>query len=419
MLEIEISPELTDILSVEIEVVAKKTPIVPFLVGEAGIGKSSLVEALCEIKNWMYFELLCNQLGDRTDITGCRTVKTETEINGHIEEIWQQVFFPHQSIQDAITAARNNPDKIIVLFLDEINRAGSDITSAIMSFTTSRKVGTFRFPDNIRFIVAGNDTGNIVALDSASISRFAKYKIRPSAQTYMSIEKNLNPYIKQVLTSNPQLILCKDTCIQDMDSGQEEEYQSFNETEQAFLQLTVPRTLSGLNAFLNACKPKKLSYYMQQIIKDTATNEDASLLQMIIEAHIGHTQFAQELCKLIAQDVTHGLLQNANQVDAPEMPDIYNDILRCADRQTRNNMFAQMSDDDISAVITYAVYDSRNNADLITDLARHFNGNLLTPAYMPNFSTLKAKDALNPDNYMALINSGTELGKMMQCTLGN
>lgn len=423
-LELEMSKDFRDILAIEVETVSKETPICPFIMGEPGIGKSSVIRAMCEEHGWHFFELLCNQLGDRADLTGCRSVKSVETVNGKEEEIWKQIFFPHQAIQDAITCANNNPNDTVVLFLDEINRTSSDITSAILSFTTARKIGTYTFPDNVRFIVAGNDKGNITSLDSASISRFSKYKLVPSARTYMDIENNLNPYIKQVLTANPSYIFCKSSSIvtSSVDGGDddsyESEYEAFDEAE-GFEQITTPRTISGLNSFLNACSFDKLSYFISQISKNPETGEEVSLLQTIISSHVGNTLFANALCAIIAEDVSRGMLQKANNVEKPKKPAFYNDILKCNDRQTRDTMLANMSDIDKSAVLLYAVWEKGvDNSDLITAVAQRYTGQLLTNEYQPQFSNLKAHDELDADNYSALISSNTPIGIMMRNILG-
>ena len=425
MMELEMNKDFRDILAIEVEVVAKNTPICPFILGEPGIGKSSVVRDMCEEKGWYFFELLCNQLGDRADLTGCRSVKTTENVNGKDEEIWKQIFFPHQSIQDAITCAKNNPDETVVLFLDEINRTSSDITSAILSFTTARKIGTYVFPDNIRFIVAGNDKGNVTALDTASISRFSKYKLKPSAKTYMDIEENLNPYIKQVLTTNPSYIFCKNTAIvtSTVDGGDdddyESEYEAFDEAE-GFDQITTPRTLSGLNAFLNACDMNRLSYFVGQVSKDPETGEETNLLQTIIEGHVGNTAFSNALCVVIAEDISKGMLQKANTIAKPKKPAVYKDIMKCNDRQTRDTMISNLSEDDKSAVILYAVWEKGvDNSYLIQAVAQKFTGQLLTSNYQPQFSNLKSHDELDADNYAALINSGTTIGTMIRNILGD
>jgi hypothetical protein len=428
MLRLEMNQDFKDIIAIEITSVSDKAPICPFIVGEPGIGKSSVIRAMCEEHGWHFFELLCNQLGDRADLTGCRSVKVEEKVNGLVEETWKQIFFPHQSIQDAITCARNNPDDIVVLFLDEINRTSADITSAILSFTTARSIGTFKFPDNVRFIVAGNDKGNVTAIDTASISRFAKYALKPNAKTWMEYTKDadtLNPYIAQVLTINPALIFCKNCEIVSStvsgDDGDEieNEYEAFDDVAEGFEQITTPRTISGLNAFLNKCSLDQLTNYVGTIMKDEETGEDTSLLQTIVYGHVGHTAFGIEVCRVIADDVAKGQMQKAASVVKPTMPKAYKTLKKCADRQTRDDMIRNMTDDEKSAVLLYAVWEPKDNADLIEAIAQNYTQALLTGAYQPQFTNLKSHDELNVDNYAALINTNTQIGATMKAVLGD
>ena len=428
---IEVGKDFQNLIAKEVQYVAAETPICPLIKGEPGIGKSSIIRDMCEQNGWHFFELLCNQLGDRADLTGCRSVKTIENVNGKDEEIWKQIFFPHQSVQNAITCAQNNPDDIVVLFLDEINRTSADITSAILSFTTARTIGTYTFPDNIRFIVAGNDKGNIQALDSASISRFAQFTLIPSAAAWMAHEPNLNPYIEKVLKANPSYIFCKESgivtsTVQDDDGDSyDAEYEEFDDAAEGFQQITTPRTISGLNTFLNHCDNKELTYYVGQQYKDSDTGEDASLLQCIVKGHVGDTPFADAICACIAEDVSRGMLQQANTIVAPTEPAVYNAIMKCTDRQTRNDMIAQLNDDDKSALILYATWDKTEaggrgnlNREIIVTAAQTYNNNLLAGSCQQQFSNLKSHDQLNEDNYAALVNSGTPLGTMIGSFLG-
>ena len=52
--------------------------LVPMLLGEPGIGKSSWVEALATKLKTKCFTLACNQLADKADLTGARLTKTAT-----------------------------------------------------------------------------------------------------------------------------------------------------------------------------------------------------------------------------------------------------------------------------------------------------------------------------------------------------
>ena len=428
---IEVGKDFQELIAKEIKYVSAKTPICPLIKGEPGIGKSSIIKDMCNKNGWHFFELLCNQLGDKADLTGCRSVKSIENVNGKDEEIWKQIFFPHQAVQNAITCAKNNPDDIVVLFLDEINRTSADITSAILSFTTARTIGTYQFPDNIRFIVAGNDKGNIQALDSASISRFVQFTLIPSSVSWMQHEPNLNPYIAQVLKANPSYIFCKESgietsTVQDDDGDNyEASYESFNDAAEGFQQITTPRTISGLNVFLNSCDLTQLTYYVGQTYKDSDSGEDASLLQCIVKGHVGDTPFADALCSVIANDVSKGMLQKANTIQAPTEPAVYKSILKCKDRQTRNNMIAQLSDDEKSALILYATWDKDEtngkgviNREIIAVAAQYYKTNLLTGSYQQQFANLKSHDEMNEDNYATLVNSGTPLGSMIGSFLG-
>lgn len=428
MMELEMNADFREILAIEVESVADKTPICPFILGEPGIGKSSIIRAMCKEHDWHFFEVLCNQLGDRSDLTGCRSVKVTEKVNNVDTEIWKQVFFPHQAIQDAITCAKNNPDDTVVLFLDEINRTGSDITSAILSFTTARTIGTYTFPDNIRFIVAGNDKGNITALDSASISRFAQFKLKPSASTYMSIEENLNAYIEQVLKANPNFIFGKSVGIvtsevkgdDDGDTTFQSEYEAFDDAAEGFQQITTPRTISGLNAFLNACDMKKLSYFVGQVSKDPDTGEDTTLLNTIIYGHVGNTQFANAIINAIMTDVHSGMNQNANTVKRPQKPAIYSSIMKCKDRQTRDTMIQGLDDTVKSQIIMYACYEKgKNNKDLIQAICQNYTANIFPSNIIADFINLRQADEIDPDNYAAFLNSNTPVATMMHTILGD
>jgi hypothetical protein len=407
-----------DILAIEVEKVqGPNSTICPFIMGEPGIGKSSVVRAMCEDRGWHFFELLCNQLGDRADLTGCRSIKETVEVDGKMEEIWKQIFFPHQSVQDAITCAKNHPDDIVVLFLDEINRTNADITSAVLSFTTAKKIGTYEFPGNVRFIVAGNDKGNITALDSASISRFSKFKLVPSATTYMSIEPELNPYIQRVLKANPQFIFGKSAAIvttqnksDDDDESYTSEYETFDDAAEGFQQITTPRTISGLNAFLNACDMNMLNSMVSQTCTDDESGETHSMLEAIVQGHVGNTLFANAVCQEIADDLNRGIHSRLNAIAKPKKPSCYSSLMRCTDRQTRDTMLSKLNEEDLSSILVYACWEKNvDNSDIIEATARHFHNALLSGTAMSSLVGLKSHDEVDADNYNALMNTGIPL----------
>lgn len=129
--------------------------LVPMLLGEPGIGKSSWVEALATKLKTKCFTLACNQLADKADLTGARLVPV-TDKDGNVND-YKQVFYPHAVIHDAIEYAIAHPDETPILFMDELNRTTPDVTSEALSIPTLRSIGSKQLPPNLRVITAGND----------------------------------------------------------------------------------------------------------------------------------------------------------------------------------------------------------------------------------------------------------------------
>jgi MoxR-like ATPase len=126
---------LLDVIKVDLEV-----GLTPALMGEPGIGKSSFVEELARSMNTKAFVLPCNQLADKADLTGARLVPTADG------KSYSQVFYPHHVVQEAIEYALANPRENPILFLDEINRTTPDVTSAVLTMETLRRLGSVELP---------------------------------------------------------------------------------------------------------------------------------------------------------------------------------------------------------------------------------------------------------------------------------
>lgn len=304
----------------------------PALMGPAGIGKSSLVEDLERIFKTKVFTLPINQLADRADLTGVRM--TQSPDTGS----WRQEAFPHSTIMEAIEYAKKYPDENPMLFLDEFNRAGSEITSSVLSFTTLRRVGTIDFPENLRFIVAGNDKGNVTSLDEASISRFSVYHVRPDLETFLSIQ-SLNPFVTDVLTKHPDDLMAMEmdmsaSTTQDGDTDSDEDTESeayaFSQfefmSEDTFTQVTRPRTITAVSDWLNEMGIDKSGSDKERetlgsLFTDMTETDNENVLYIGIQAHVGPTTFAYNLFNEIQQHF-NSLLSATHVSNQPVLNDL-------------------------------------------------------------------------------------------------
>lgn len=299
---------------------------VPILLGAPGIGKSSMVRNLSNDIDAEVFPIQINQLADRSDLTGQRIDKeTYTTPSGETVERSKLSFFPHYTIQQAIDFATEHPNKLSIIFLDEINRASSDITSAALSLSTERTIGGQKFPSNIRIVAAGNDEGNVVALDSASRTRFRFIKVAPDAETLLANVENLNPFIKAVITEFPQLIenygqlsniISTDPGSANSDPDDEDESfeLDFDMDEDGFSQMCVPRTIEYLSKYLNTAilTDSKSAASRASFIQHMETMPDGkTLLQVVIEGSVGTNDFTNKLLDKMSE-FYRDLLQTAN-----------------------------------------------------------------------------------------------------------
>lgn len=391
----------------------------PALLGEPGIGKSSLIEDLARAFKTKVFTLPVNQLADRADLTGVRMVKSEETGK------YRQEAFPHSTIMDAIEYAEQNPDEEPILFLDEFNRASSDITSSILSFQTLRRIGTIDFPDNMRLIVAGNDKGNVTSLDAASISRFSVYRVKPDLETFMSIQ-TLNPFVRDVLTKHPEdltaLAYERKAQASDQDSTDEDEENpgAFDMSglefggEEAFAQITCPRTITYLSQWLSTMgfdksgsdKERELLGAMFTSMSD---GDEDNILLSAIEGHVGQTTFALHLFEEINQHFnsmltkTHVSAQPLLMNLRPKQ-DIVNQLSRSKTTQEIETLVSSMTENERVSTLIWLTENTS---------VMEINNNQAVEAYMKN-APLQITDLDNVaiQNLMRILPDSTRLSSL-------
>lgn len=345
-------------LSITIEKMLE-TNLIPMLLGEPGIGKSSYLEALAKKYKTKCFTLACNQLADKTDLTGARLIPAEKDGE------YKQVFFPHATIQEAIQYAIDHPRQKPILFLDEINRTTSDVTSALLSLPTSRKIGHTELPKNLRIVIAGNDKGNVTTLDEASISRFVKIHVQPDISTFLSLDLNLHPAIVKVLQQNPQTLFGKTVVTNNTSDDQKSEIEELLD-DNDMAQITTPRTIHALSNWLNAMDPKELLNMLS--IPATSHYGDTNALQEIIEGFTGYTLFTLHLMNELSSSLTiNTSSSNTLIIGKPQM---YDDIQQAKTYNELVNSLASLDNDELSSVLLYALYEKKDNTLLISTLTK-------------------------------------------------
>lgn len=369
--------------------------LIPFLLGAPGIGKSSIVKAICERNGWGFHELLCNQIAMQADLTGCRTVTYKDE-NGQDQA--KQVFFPHAVVKEAIEEAQTYPNKTVVLFLDEVNRTTAAVTSALLTFITARKIGTETLPENIKLIAAGNDDGNVISLDMASTTRFILRKCQPDAMTFLELGK-IHPVIEDLLKTQPALIY-QERNVQ-VDENNEEIYA---DDENEFQQIATPRTIMGLNRAL-----------LDNAQMVSSMGEEA--LKEYVTGFTGETLFTEAVVASIMANKFK--LATPSSIEAPDRPACIDQFINVSKLTDIQQIAAGMTDDDRSAAILYMLYDTtKNYADYMREVIRTYGKNMLLNGGQQKLTAIVNSGTYNKDAYAEVIGSGTAIAESFKMFYG-
>jgi len=145
--------------------IRKMRPV--FIWGPPGIGKSDVVHQIGEDMGAHVIDVRLS-LWEPTDIKGIPFYSSDT---GKME--WA----PPIELPDAETAAQH--DKIL-LFLDEMNSAAPAVQAAAYQLVLNRRVGTYKLPDNVFIVAAGNresDKGVTYRMPAPLANRFVHLEL--------------------------------------------------------------------------------------------------------------------------------------------------------------------------------------------------------------------------------------------------
>jgi hypothetical protein len=146
----------------------KRRPI--FLWGPPGIGKSDIVHQIGEAIDAHVIDVRLS-LWEPTDIKGIPYFDSNANT---------MVWAPPGELPSEEFAAKH---KNIVLFLDEMNSAAPAVQAAAYQLILNRKVGTYRLPDNVLIVAAGNreaDKGVTYRMPAPLANRFIHLEMQVS-----------------------------------------------------------------------------------------------------------------------------------------------------------------------------------------------------------------------------------------------
>jgi len=170
------------------------------VIGEPGIGKTAILEALAEREGWAYYDFRLSQINPE-DFLGLPAPSKEKNaaITLYREE-WYEM-------QDRIAKGEK-----VLLVLEEINRARQEIQNTALSLINERRLGKLNFKsDNFMIAATGNlgmeDGTNVEEWDRAVRTRFITIHLEPTLENWIGAwaDVNIEPEILGFLRKYPEM----------------------------------------------------------------------------------------------------------------------------------------------------------------------------------------------------------------------
>jgi hypothetical protein len=142
-----------------------KRPI--FMWGPPGIGKSDIIKQLGEELDAHVIDVRLS-LWEPTDIKGIPYFDSNTN---------KMVWAPPGELPDEELSKQH---KQIILFMDEMNSAAPSVQAAAYQLILNRRVGTYKLPDNVVMVAAGNretDKGVTYRMPAPLANRFVHLEL--------------------------------------------------------------------------------------------------------------------------------------------------------------------------------------------------------------------------------------------------
>ena len=169
---------------------------VPLLIGESGIGKTALIKKLGQ-KNDFYIINIDGNMLKEGEIGGLPTVEDYLmNLNGEEVKLKRTVYAVHTKLQEIEKVLHKNPEKIILLFIDEINRCEHSVQQELMNIILNREINGFKISKQVKVVAAMNPSSKydtfsqtdyqVIDMDPAQEDRFVWIELESDARAWIA-----------------------------------------------------------------------------------------------------------------------------------------------------------------------------------------------------------------------------------------
>lgn len=191
------------------------TDEVPLIVGESGIGKTSLAKELAKENNWSLIVIDGNLLKEG-EIGGLPTIEAYTDIDdkGQDTEKKTTVYAVHHKLREIDEELSKG--NTVLLFIDEINRCEHTVQQELMNLILNREINGYRLSQDVKIVAAMNPSSKygsdfnyqVVDMDMAQENRFVWLYMEPDYMQWLqwAIDTGLEQKVIEFIQAFPEYL---------------------------------------------------------------------------------------------------------------------------------------------------------------------------------------------------------------------
>ncbi|MBW6410827.1 ATP-binding protein [Clostridium weizhouense] len=181
---------------------------VPLIIGESGIGKTSLVKEIAR-DNKAYLITIDANLLKEGEIGGLPVVQNR-----------ETIYATHHKLIEIKKALEEDENRDIILFIDELNRCDHAVSQELMNLILNREINGYILDERVKVIAAMNPSNKydgftdsqyeVVDMDPAQEDRFVWIEMDSDVKEWikwgMSKDGNINEHIIEFISTFPQYL---------------------------------------------------------------------------------------------------------------------------------------------------------------------------------------------------------------------
>ncbi len=159
---------------------------VPLVVGESGIGKTTLAKKIAKENNWSLIVINGNLLKEG-EIGGLPMIESYAKVNVKGDKLEKKttVYAVHNKLREIDEEISKG--KTVLLFIDEINRCEHTVQQELMNLILNREINGYKLHEDVKIVAAMNPSNKydpdfdyqVVDMDAAQENRFVWLHMEP------------------------------------------------------------------------------------------------------------------------------------------------------------------------------------------------------------------------------------------------